>query len=48
VQSNPAASKDQKSRVMPDPVGLLRETASGNAAVVKQIGDANARALFWR
>jgi hypothetical protein len=26
----------------------LREAADGNEAVVQQIGDINARALFWR
>jgi len=34
--------------MMPDPVGVLREAADGNAAIVNQIGDTNARALFWR
>jgi hypothetical protein len=34
--------------LMPDPVGVLREAADGNEAVVQQIGDINARALFWR
>ncbi len=34
--------------MMPDPVGVLREAADGDEAVVTQIGETNAKALFWR